>query len=130
MLEVAVVGPDLAKNVIQAHERPLAAAWWFEVQLRRGQALSLFEGLPPSVLEIKACVSAHHRAGDKRVWARGSAYASVYVKAHAKCDKDGRRGRGGHRRGGDTADDAVRGMKTKGQQSVPMLQKTRDPLVR
>ena len=99
----------------------------FRKQLRRGQVLGFFEGLSPCLIGIEACASAHH-------WARefGSLGHEVrlmppaYVKAYVKRGKT------------DAADaEAVTrptmrfvAVKTKAQQAVLMLHKTRDLLVR
>ena len=131
MEEVAVVGLDLAKNVFQVHGVCSAGAVAFRKQLRRAQVLSFFAALPSCLVGIEACASAHHWA--RELTALGHEVRLMppaYVKAYVKRGKT------------DAADaeaiaEAVTrptmrfvAVKTKAQQAVLMLHKTRDLLVR
>ena len=131
MGEVAVVGLDLAKNVFQVHGVTATGAVAFRKQLRRAQVLGFFEALPACLVGIEACASAHHWA--RELMALGHEVRLMppaYVKAYVKRGKT------------DAADaeaiaEAVTrptmrfvAVKTKAQQAVLMLHKTRDLLVR
>ena len=131
MDEVAIVGLDLAKNVFQVHGIAAGGEVVFRKQLRRAQVLGFFSSLPPCLVGIEACASAHH-------WARAlislghevRLMPPAYVKAYVKRGKT------------DAADaeaiaEAVTrptmrfvAVKTTAQQAVLMLHKTRDLLVR
>ena len=61
-MEITTIGLDLAKNVFQVHgvnERGKAV---LRKQLRRDQFASFFANLPPCLIGIEACASAHHWA--------------------------------------------------------------------
>jgi transposase len=131
MERIAVVGLDLAKNVFQWHGVAADGAVVVRRQLRRSQVLGFFSSIEPCLVGIEACASAHH-------WARElgelghevKLMPPAYVKAYVKRGKT------------DAADaeaiaEAVTrptmrfvAVKTKAQQAVLMLHKTRDLLVR
>lgn len=128
---IAVVGLDLAKTLFQVHGVAANGSVVVRKQLRRGQVLPFFAGLSPCLIGIEACASAHY-------WGRELTSLGhevrlmppAYVKAYVKRGKT------------DAADaeaiaEAVTrptmrfvAVKTKAQQAVLMLHKTRDLLVR
>lgn len=62
MEQITRIGVDTSKNVFQLHgvnaeEKPVARK-----KLTRTQMLSFFKDLPPTVIAIEACGSAHHWA--------------------------------------------------------------------
>ena len=57
---VTTVGLDIAKNVFQVHGVDAEGALAVAKAVRRGQLLSFFASLPPCVVGIEACSSAHH----------------------------------------------------------------------
>src|ERR1700721_1604925 len=59
---VTIVGLDIAKNVFQVHGVDAGGALVVAKAVRRGQLLSFFASLPPCVVGIEACSSAHHWA--------------------------------------------------------------------
>jgi len=59
---VTIVGLDIAKNVFQVHGVDAGGALVVARAVRRGQLLSFFSSLPPCVVGIEACSSAHHWA--------------------------------------------------------------------
>lgn len=92
MNEISTIGLDLAKNVFQIHGVDASGAVVLRRQLRRGAVEKFFAKLPPCLVGMEACGSAHH-------WARviGSYGHQVrlmppcYVKAYVKRNKnDGR----------------------------------------
>jgi transposase len=131
MDQVCTVGLDIAKNVFQEHGIDETGAVVIRRQVRRRQVLVLFRKLPPSLVGIEACATAHY-------WARELAklghevrlMPARYVKAYVKRNKN------------DAADaeaicEAVTRptmrfvpVKTPEQQSVQMLHRTRLLLVR
>jgi transposase len=90
MGEIPVVGIDLTKNVFQALGLSADGAVSLGRQLRRGQVLPFFASLPPCLIGLEACASAH-------LWARelGALGHEVrlippaYVKAYVKRGKTG-----------------------------------------
>jgi transposase len=128
---IAVVGLDLAKNVFQVHGVGADGAVVVRRQLRRGQVLAFFASLAPCLVGMEACASAHHWA--RELMALGHQVRLMppaYVKTYVKRGKT------------DAADaeaivEAVTrptmrfvAVKSKAQQAVLMLHKTRDLMVR
>ena len=131
MQTIAVVGLDLAKTVFQVHGVAADGTVVVRRQLRRGQVLAFFQSIGPCLIGIEACASAHHWA--RELMAIGHdvrLMPPAYVKAYVKRGKT------------DAADaeaiaEAVTrptmrfvAVKSKVQQAVLMLHKTRDLLVR
>jgi len=73
MEQVSVVGLDLAKSVFQVHGVNAQGEAVLRRRLTRGQLLKLFEKLPPCLVGMEACASAHH-------WARELAALGHEVK--------------------------------------------------
>ncbi|GGB58417.1 IS110 family RNA-guided transposase [Blastomonas aquatica] len=73
MEQVSVVGLDLAKSVFQVHGVNAQGEAVLRRKLSRGQLLKLFEKLPPCLVGMEACASAHH-------WARELAALGHQVK--------------------------------------------------
>lgn len=61
-MQVTTVGLDLAKDVFQVHGITADGTVVFNRSIRRGQVLAFFETLPPCLVGIEACGSAHHWA--------------------------------------------------------------------
>ena len=53
---------DIAKNVFQVHGIDAAEKIVVRKQLRRGQVMKFFEALPPCVVGMEACATAHYWA--------------------------------------------------------------------
>ena len=92
MTKISTIGLDLAKNVFQLHGVDGSGAVVLRRQLRRGAVEDFFARLPPCLVGMEACGSAHH-------WARVvSRYGHevrlmppAYVKPYVKRNKnDGR----------------------------------------
>ncbi len=131
MIEVTTIGIDLAKNVFQIHGIDASGDTVIRRQLRRRQVLAFFKKLPPCLVGIEACATSHHWA--REIAAVGHEVRLMpprYVKAYVKRNKN------------DAADaeaicEAVTrptmrfvAVKTREQQSVLMLHRTRELLVR
>ena len=131
MNEVITIGVDLAKNVFQVHGIDGLGAVIIGRQLRRSQMLPFFKKQPPCLVGMEACATAHHWA--RQLVALGHAVKLVppkYVKPYVKRNKN------------DMADaeaicEAVTRptmrfveIKTRDQQSVLMLHRTRQLFVR
>jgi transposase len=131
MKEVITIGVDLAKNVFQVHGVDAEGVVIVGRQLRRSQMLAFFRKQPPCLVGMEACATAHH-------WARQlielghevKLMPPNYVKPYVKRNKN------------DAADAAAIceavtrptmrfvAVKSAEQQSVLMLHRTRELLVR
>ena len=61
-MHITTIGLDIAKNVFQVHGIDAAETVVVRKQLRRGQVLKFFEALPPCLVGMEACASAHYWA--------------------------------------------------------------------
>jgi len=131
MTQITVIGLDLAKRAFQVHGadgdgRPLVRR-----KLGRGQVLAFFSDLPPCLIGMEACASAHHWARELRELGHEvRLIPPQYVRPFVKTNKN------------DAADaeaicEAVTRptmrfapVKSAEQQSVLMLHRTRELLVR
>jgi len=62
MNTITTIGLDLAKQVFQIHGSDSAGNPLLKKRLRRGQVLKFFADLPPCLVGMEACSSAHHWA--------------------------------------------------------------------
>ncbi len=130
-MEVITIGVDLAKNVFQVHGVDAKGDVMIGRQLRRSQVLPFFKKLPPCLVGMEACATAHHWA--RQLIGLGHEVKLMpphYVKPYVK-------------RGKNDASDAAAiceavtrptmrfvSVKSTEQQSVLMLHRTRELLVR
>jgi transposase len=61
-MQVATIGLDLAKHVLQVHGVDAAGKVVLRRRLRRAQAAEFFAALPPCLVGVEACGTAHHWA--------------------------------------------------------------------
>jgi len=59
---VTTVGVDLAKNIFQVHATDAAGRMIFTKAVRRAGFLALLGKLPPCLVGMEACATAHHWA--------------------------------------------------------------------
>jgi len=64
MGEVSTIGLDIAKSVFQVHGGDGHGAVVIRKRIRRAKVLEFFAALPPRLVGIKACPTAHY-------WSRG-----------------------------------------------------------
>jgi transposase len=69
-MKIATVGIDLAKNVFQVHAVDERGRAVLRKQLRRDQLVAFFVNLPPCLIGMETCASAHH-------WARSFDEATI-----------------------------------------------------
>lgn len=130
-MQVSTIGVDLAKNVFQTHGVDAAGKVTVMKQLRRGQVLGFFAELPPCLVGMEACATAHHWARELTMLGHTvRLMPASYVKAYVKRGKN------------DAADAAAIceavtrpsmrfvPAETAEQQAALMLHRTRDLLVR
>jgi len=65
-MQVSTIGLDLAKNVFQVHGIDANEKVVVRKQLRRSQVIAFFEALPPCLVGLEACATAHHWARELR----------------------------------------------------------------
>ena len=61
-MQITTIGLDIAKNVFQVHGIDAAEKVVVRKQLRRSQVMAFFEALPPCLVGMEACATAHHWA--------------------------------------------------------------------
>ena len=61
-MQITTIGFDIAKNVFQIHGIDAAEKVVIRKQLRRGQVLKFFAALPPCLVGMEACATAHYWA--------------------------------------------------------------------
>jgi transposase len=61
-MQVTTIGLDIAKNVFQVHGIDAAEKVVVRKQLRRSQVLAFFKTLPPCLVGMEACATAHYWA--------------------------------------------------------------------
>jgi transposase len=61
-MQISTIGLDLAKNVFQVHGIDANEKVVVRKQLRRIQVIAFFEVLPPCLVGMEACATAHHWA--------------------------------------------------------------------
>lgn len=89
MTEVTIVGLDLAKRVFQVHGATADGKVAFRKKLSRGQVLVFFADMPPCVVAMEACATAHYWA--REISALGHTVRLVppaYVKPFVKRQKN------------------------------------------
>ena len=88
-MEVTTIGLDLAKNVFQVHGVDGEGTVVIRRQLRRSRVLPFFERLPPCLIGIEACATAHHWARQLiELGHRVKLMPPHYVKAYVKRNKN------------------------------------------
>jgi len=130
-MQITTIGLDIAKNVFQVHGIDAAEKVVVRKQLRRSQMLTFFKALPPCLIGMEACATAHYWARELRNLGHTVRLMPARdVKAYVKRNKN------------DSADaeaicEAVRRptvrsvqVKSAEQQSQLMLHRARDLLMR
>jgi len=130
-MQITTIGLDIAKNVFQVHGIDAAEKVVVRKQLRRGQVMKFFAALPPCLVGMEACATAHYWARElTKLGHEVRLMPAKDVKAYVKRNKN------------DAADaeaicEAVRrpsmrfvGAKSAEQQGRLMQHRTRDLLMR
>ena len=88
-MQVTTIGIDIAKSVFQIHGIDATGKVVVQRQLRRGQMLAFFGNLPPSLVGIEACATAHHWARElTKLGHRVKLMPASYVKAYVRRQKN------------------------------------------
>jgi transposase len=130
-MQITTIGLDIAKNVFQVHGIDAKEKVVARKQLRRSQVMAFFAALPPCLIGMEACATAHHWARElTKLGHEVRLMPAKDVKAYVKRGKN------------DAADaeaicEAVRRptmrfvrIKSAEQQGQVMQHRTRDVLIR
>jgi transposase len=88
-MKITTIGIDLAKNVFQVHGVDERGKNVLRKQLRRSQMALFFANLPPCLIGMEACASAHHWG--RKLQSHGHTVrlmASQFVKPYVKTNKN------------------------------------------
>src|SRR5438046_10072154 len=87
-MQVTTIGLDIAKNVFQVHGIDAAEKVVVRKQLRRSQVLAFFKALPPCLIGMEACATAHYWARElTKLGHRVRLMPAKDVKAYVQHDK-------------------------------------------
>jgi len=88
-MKITTVGIDLAKNVFQVHAVDERGRVELRRQLRRDQMTAFFANMPPCVIGMEACGSAHHWARTLKGFGHDVRRMSPqFVKPYVKSNKN------------------------------------------
>jgi Transposase and inactivated derivatives len=88
-MKITTVGIDLAKNVFQVHGVNERGKTMLKKQLKREQMMPFFTNLPPCLIGMEACGSAHYWANQlQRVGHIVKLMAPQFVKPYVKTNKN------------------------------------------
>jgi transposase len=88
-MQITTIGLDLAKSVFQVHGVDAAGQIVVRKKLRRAEVLTFFSSLPPCLVGVEACATAHYWA--RELSALGHAVRlmpAAYVKAYVRRQKN------------------------------------------
>jgi transposase len=89
MGEVSIIGLDIAKSVFQARGVDVDGAMVIRRRVSRAKILEFFAGLPPCLVGIEACPTAHHWSRKLQVFGHTVRLMPPnYVKAYLKRSKN------------------------------------------
>jgi transposase len=88
-MEITTIGLDLAKNVFQLHGADQHGKTVLKKQLKRSQMAEFFAQLPPCLIGMEACGSAHHWARKLQGFGHDvRLIAPQFVKPYVKSNKN------------------------------------------
>ena len=88
-MKITTIGIDLAKNVFQVHAVDERGRAVLRKQLRRDQMSAFFANLPPCLVGMEACASAHHWARSLQKFGHTvRLMAPQFVKPYVKSNKN------------------------------------------
>ena len=89
MQTITTIGFDIAKSVFQVHGVDATGQVVIRRQLKRRHVLAFFEKLPPCLVGIEACASAHHWARELQALGHtAKLMPPAYVKPYVKRQKN------------------------------------------
>jgi transposase len=88
-MQVTTIGLDIAKNVFQVHGIDAKEKVVVRKQLRRGQMIAYFKALPPCLIGMEACATAHYWARElTKLGHKVRLMPAKDVKAYVKRNKN------------------------------------------
>jgi len=88
-MQISTIGLDLAKNVFQVHGVDEVGKLTITRRLRRGQLIGFFKKLPPCLVGMEACATAHYWARELvKLGHTVRLMPASYVKAYVKRSKN------------------------------------------
>jgi transposase len=88
-MQITTIGLDIAKNVFQVHGIDADEKVVVRRQLRRSQVLAFFNGLPPCLIGMEACATAHYWARElTKLGHKVRLMPAKDVKAYVKRNKN------------------------------------------
>jgi transposase len=88
-MQVTTIGLDLAKHIFQVHGVDATGTATVRKRLRRAQVLSFFAALPPCLVGMEACATAHHWARElMRLGHSVRLMPPAYVKPYVRRGKN------------------------------------------
>ena len=88
-MKITTVGIDLAKSVMQVHGVDERGKTVLKKQLKRDQVTAFFANLPPCLIGMEACGSAHHWARKLGLFGHTvKLMAPQFVKPYVKTNKN------------------------------------------
>jgi transposase len=88
-MHVTTIGLDLAKHWFQVHGVNAIGEVAIRRKLRRSEVLTFFQSLPPCVVGMEACATAHHWARElTKLGHEAKLMPPTYVKAYVKRNKN------------------------------------------
>ncbi len=130
-MEINTIGLDLAKSVFQVHGHFFTGYATIRKKLRRAEVLKFFETLPPCLVGMEACATAHYWA--REISALGHQVRLMppaYVKAYLRRQKNDAADAAAICEAVRLLDDEFVPVKSTERQSVMVLHRTRALLVR
>src|SRR5215208_8404693 len=90
MQTITTIGLDIANSVFQVHGVDADGQVLVRRQLKRRYVLAFFQKVPPCLVGIEACASAHHWARELQALGHTAklmppAYVKPYVKREERC---------------------------------------------
>ena len=130
-MQMTTIGLDLAKNVFQVHGVDEVGKLTITRQLRRGQLIGFFKKLPPCLVGMEACATAHHWARELiKLGHTVRLMPARYVKAYVKRSKNDAADAAGICEAVTRPSMRFVPVKTAESQAALMLHRSRDLLVR
>jgi transposase len=88
-MQVTTIGLDLAKHWFQVHGIDGSGVVAVRRKLRRSEVLSFFQSLPPCLVGMEACATAHYWARElTKLGHMVKLMPPAYVKAYVKRNKN------------------------------------------
>ena len=130
-MQISTIGLDLAKNVFQVHGVDEVGKLTITRRLRRGQLIGFFKKLPPCLVGMEACATAHYWARELvKLGHTVRLMPASYVKAYVKRSKSDAADAAGICEAVTRPSMRFVPVKTAESQAALMLHRSRDLLVR